>query len=349
MATEKRKSLRGNLTLALISTVVTLALAEVVVRLFATDPIPPANHAQNVYPDNPRGYFTAHKEFFVAPMNPHLHGCQQAAQPNQVLFIGDSFTEGLGVRTEDTLSSRLEFPGHQRRNCGLSGQNLGGVHRSLVQQTARPKLTVYGLVLNDIAADPTPGAAQYSLDINLLPCPVTNFSDKPAADDRIMVHSQDLYQWYESRRKEWGIGSFLLHSELIAHFYKRSLRGELAAHMDAWYRDCWKPGERLNRGLDTVADMKKHTDHLLVIVWPLFVELGNYPFADIHQRIVAGLRQRGVEVLDLLPLFEGKDTLEMAVHDHDRHPNEVANQMAADAVAAHINQLGWVRVEDAPR
>ncbi len=345
MKSPTRKALRGRLTLALVSTLVTLALAEGGIRLFAQDPIPAATHTANQYPDNPRGYFVAHDGYFVAPMTPSEHGCQDAAQAGQILFVGDSFTEGVGVRTADTLSSRLHFPNHQRRNCGLSAQNLGGVHRSLVQQAARPKVTIYGLVLNDIASDPTPGAAQYSLDVGLMPCPFVKVLNTVSADDRIVVQPRQLHQWYETRREDWGAWSFLLHAELVSYFYKRSLRADLAEHMDAWYRDCWAPSERLNRALDTVADMKKHTGHLLVVLWPLFVELEDYPFPEIHSQISAGLRARGVEVLDLLPTFEGQDTQDMAVHNQDRHPNEVAHGLAAEAVAARLNQLDWVRAE----
>jgi hypothetical protein len=40
-------------------------------------------------------------------------------------------------------------------------------------------------------------------------------------------------------------------------------------------------------------------------------------------------------------VFKGQDTLDLAVHVVDRHPNDVAHDQAAKALKARLQQLNW--------
>lgn len=52
----------------------------------------------------------------------------------------------------------------------------------------------------------------------------------------------------------------------------------------------------------------------------------------VHQRVGAALRQVGADVVDLLPVFAGKDTEKLVVNSLDAHPNEAAQRLIADAI-----------------
>jgi hypothetical protein len=66
---------------------------------------------------------------------------------------------------------------------------------------------------------------------------------------------------------------------------------------------------------------------------------GPYPFAPVHETIQRFCQGAGMPVYDLLPVFEGRRSSDLWVHPVDRHPNEAAQAMAADALAPVVQRL----------
>src|SRR5436853_917389 len=138
---------------AVVSTTLTVASIEAAFRLTGVEAGETRWLGNDVYPANPDGYFSpcGDGRYCVAGDRASVHGC--GAPPDgrrQVLFVGDSFTYGTGVRPADAYSTLLEFPGYQRRNCAEPGANVTMVRDQLARFASdRPALTVYGMVLND--------------------------------------------------------------------------------------------------------------------------------------------------------------------------------------------------------
>jgi hypothetical protein len=93
-----------------------------------------------------------------------------------------------------------------------------------------------------------------------------------------------------------------------------------------------------------LAEIRKLTDaasaKLLVVVWPMLVDLGpDYPHRAKHQFVVGECEKLGIPVLDLLPTFEGRVASALWAVKDDHHPNGKALGMGAEAVlrdlAAH--------------
>jgi len=76
---------------------------------------------------------------------------------------------------------------------------------------------------------------------------------------------------------------------------------------------------------------------LLVVVWPMLVDLGpDYPHRAKHQLVVAECERLGIPVLDLLPTFEGYEASMLWAARNDHHPNGTAFEMGADAVVRDL-------------
>jgi hypothetical protein len=313
------------------------------------------------YPSNPRGYCdinhhdarSRERYFSIAPRRfdaiarghpwavlsryNHLRFRDVPPEPKgsgvyRVVVFGDSFTEGQGVKEEHTLARVLgdlldrARPGRfQVRNCGRRGLDfpklLEGFEDSLLYE---PDLLVYALVLNDAVRPPEFQARQsyindWILDRERLP---DEISEPPSL---FHLRAWDLVS---GRVSAWRVG-------------RETTR---------WYLDMWSEGnpEGWSRTQEIIRDMDRQVNHqggrFLVVTWPLLVGLeGPYPFAPAHETIGRFCMGAGIPWLDLLPVFLGHPSAELWVHPVDRHPNEVAQRMAAEAVLPEV-----LRLADAP-
>jgi len=95
--------------------------------------------------------------------------------------------------------------------------------------------------------------------------------------------------------------------------------------------------ERLRAFRDLV---QAHGGRLTVVTFPLLNTLGpNYEYRFIHDKLDQVWRELGVPHLDLLPIFEGLPPSQVTVNRYDAHPNERANQLAAEAIDKWLPQL----------
>jgi hypothetical protein len=160
-------------------------------------------------------------------------------------------------------------------------------------------------------------------------------------DDFVNIRTMNFQAYLDERAESLGLARVLLYSRTAAWLYRSYLLGRASRVTSQWYHQAYEPGPRLQQAFSTIERMSRVSDRFLVVLFPLFVELRNYPFAEEHATIVEGLRHRHIEVLDLLDVFRGQDEEALIVHATDRHPNEVAHRMAADAVRERLRALGW--------
>lgn len=357
-----------NLALATGSILVVLAFAEVVLRVvgfaperhLATRRIVDAGWTRllDCYPSNARGYFeidlrepeTYRRYFSIAPRRfesiARWHPWAVSFRYNELRFrdvppeskpegvyrvavVGDSFTEGQGVKEADTASRALETlleepsPGRfEVRNCGRRGLDLPELFDGFEAALAyEPDLVVYALVLNDAVRPPAFQARQsyvndWILDRERLP-------DEAAAPPGLLrFRTWDLIA---DRLTAWRVG-------------RETTRWYLDMWSDAGNPQGWQRTRELIREMDRRAN--RQGARFVVAVWPLLVGLeGPYPFAPAHETIRRFCLGAGIPVQDLLPVFRGHPSADLWVHPVDRHPNEVAQAMAARALAPVVRRL----------
>lgn len=323
---------------AVVSSVLTIALFEAAFRLVGVE-AGTRWLGNDVYPANPDGYFSPCGEgrYCVTGDRERTHGCNAPAEDGRrlVLFIGDSFTYGAGVRPEDTYSTLLEFPGYQRRNCAQSGANVKLVRDQLARwERNRPALTIYGMVLNDF------DRMRNDLVVEL-PGTGWTWEEARALDDYVAI-TMDFAAYLDARFGHDDPRRWLRHLRVARFAYQRWLLRDVDRATTAWYRAVFQPGAPTREpGFAAIGDMAARSDHFLVVLFPLFVRLAHYPFEATHREIREELRRRGIEVLDLLDVYRGMDESQLIVFPTDRHPNARAHRLAAGAIRTRLNALGW--------
>jgi lysophospholipase L1-like esterase len=242
----------------------------------------------------------------------------------RAIVLGDSFTFSGKVNVGDTFAKRLEKnlsdADRSRRyevlNLGVPGYKSRQQLDLLRDKGLRlqPDLVIVDYTLNG----PSP-------EVQLLP-------ERPArwpALNRLFKRF-DLVQFLYANWKQY---SYIRRGD----FLRRGVN----------YPSLAEGSERWEASKRDLAEMKRLTDangvRLLVVMWPVFVELDDrYPYAEKHRLVVDACRQMGIPVLDLLPAFRGVDATTLWVGRDDHHPNPAAQSRVAEAVAAELRADGVV-------
>ena len=237
--------------------------------------------------------------------------------------VGDSFVYGQGVPEEKTLSremSRLLGAGYEVPNIGRVALGLSDevpiVHAAAEELNCSRVLLVF--IPNDIELSAELTFAQDYID------DLINIRDSYKA-------AHEARAWYSGFSRVLR----LVGSSLDARGIKRKT--------EQWYLDMYDPainGPNLNlfaEDLRRVAAVPN--SRVAFVMFPLLVDLKNYPLQPIHDRVGKMARDAGMPVLDLAPVFAGMDDADLQVHPTDHHPNSRAHALAAKAI------VEWLQAE----
>ncbi|MCC6996528.1 MAG: SGNH/GDSL hydrolase family protein [Deltaproteobacteria bacterium] len=335
----------------------------------------PDNTGADCYPSNPRGYFVRSvpddwpgymlletEHYHAIPMARLTHtpycvdfsnnvdgyrGARRdvARQPNtfRVLAIGDSFTYGEGVKDPDTMPAQLE-KALQARHPELAVEviNLAqpGINTEVEINILRkhldfqPDVVVLGYVLND-------AFRVRAVD-----------EKRHAADDLVMFRPGKIEK--PSGVKRWLRRWSRLYALIAARLDQRRIHKQTAA----WYTEAFDRSknadgmDKTQRMLDTFVREARGAGPgagVLVAVYPMLFKLGeSYPFKRAHAELEAMLDKTGAPWLDLRAAYAGKSAGALVVHAVDHHPNELAQRLAAEAIAAELERLDLVHARPAP-
>ena len=357
------RAVAGRIGLAAGSVLVTLATAELGVRAAGIAPeryhrprtLENADKtaAVDAYPTNPRGYFdldlrdaatrarlgglgldvakasrwTPH----AVELHYNAHRCRDRdVGPNpppgttRILVLGDSFTEGEGVREADTFSRRLErdlrATGRDVEvlDCGRRGRDFPALWDAFgeLEDAYHPNVVVYAMVLNDAVQSDAFRARQKFLNDWIL--------------DRRRMLSDDDPGGDAGGLRLWALARERIESRRVARATTR------------WYLDMYGPenadGWSATRGY--LAKMRERMDgRFLVALLPLLVKGTPYPFAPAAAEIERACAASNVSFVDLEPAVAGIAPESLWVHAVDLHPNERAHALFAEALRAPVLAL----------
>jgi len=352
-----------------LSVVATLAVAEAGLRVARYAPVRYPSTARlhdrdwttllDCYPTNPRGYFdidlrepAARKRYrYLAPKRldaiarraPYavefrynrLGFREQAPEPKpagvtRVVMLGDSFTEGQGVRERDTCPRRLEAALNQAggrhwqvRNCGRRAKDFPELSASFEAALQYdPDIVVYAMVLNDPERSPEFHARQtwvndWILDQGRMEMQGDAPAPTGALDSRLWAFARDRWSTFEI-----GYASTRWYLEMY----------------DTPNRDGWERTKERIRQMD--RRMRARGGSFVLALWPLLVDLGPvYPFERCHDTVREFCRTSGIRFDDLRTILAGRPADSLIVHAVDRHPNEEADRLAARELARVVRSV----------
>jgi len=365
--TARAREILGGLALAVASVLVVLLVGEAAFRLLEVTPeryLMTGRMANarwtlllDCYPTNPRSYFdldlrkpeSRERYFDVAPLRydavarrapwavEFRYNALRFRDPplgpkpkgvRRVMVLGDSFTEAQGVKLQDAATSVLQreldeqAPGRfEVRNCGRRGTDFPALYEAFEAILPyEPDLVVYALTLND-------------------------------ADQSEAFHARQTYvnDWILDRGRQEEAEpppSRVPRFQLLAFLGDRVTAFWVGRETTRWYLDMWSEPNRegRERTYGYLREMNRRLQErgalLLVAPWPLLVALeGKYPFTPIHEEIRRFCLQAGIPHHDLFALFKGRKSETLWVHPVDRHPNEIANRLAAEDLLPVVRKM----------
>jgi len=315
--------LLGRLSLAALSTAVTLGLIDACMRLevgecgltpFRNSPIDQLPH------ELAPGRATTYKGVPVRINRAGFRGAEWGEpEPGveRIALIGDSLTFGNGVSEEETLSAALELElarrGRAARvlNCGVPGYNAENVlalarERVLALSPAR---VIYVMVANDVS--PTPARKA------VIP-----------ADARIDACAQ------------FPLRSPLLQLvNLRASAILRAFGFELGGYVDminAHFEN--GGGERVGR---TLAELQRMCAGrgigFLAVVYPFLIRADRNPFRSIEEDYVRRCEELAIPCIRAIDAFApGEELARFWVAPLDSHPDGEAHRSVATLIAGRL-------------
>ena len=338
-----------------------LAIAEIAVRTFDLGPT-----IRPVFRENFRLSANPGLGYELVPRSPdgefHLNAfgmrgrelpLQKPKRTLRIAVVGDSIAFGFDVErgrgfgrvlervlNRDFARSGVSF---EVLNFGVAGYGVPQVVEAVRTKALRftPDLIVYAYCLNDAQA--------YSLEMaNVLGSATAaerGYLERAAAD-----HSR-LY----------ALVRFGLHS-LTAD--GRKVGEEALWHRDdpqfvaieggsyvRFFRDLYRNDAargRVEAGFDALAEIARTRDiPMLVVVFPLLLDLQSYALAPIHEQLGAALEARSIASLDLMDVYRDQARDDPASLNVDPvHPSARGHRIAAVSILYALLANGWIPGED---
>lgn len=298
VARARRRTDSGFLV-AVAATLAGLALAEAGAWLWFTNQAvePPRSFGVSDPPT-----FSRIVEPAVLPVAPRLPGIRQARP--RALFIGDSFTAGLGVpivanfATLVGRATNVEVINHGLTGTDTQDQALLWHYYS---STWEPDVVVWVFVLNDLMPHIPWGGPDYLMTWD--PGPVSG------------SYLLGLVQWVGVRRAVQA-GTI----EAYRNSLDPATNPKGFAHLESTLAEVY-------------AAVSARGGRLVFVIFPLMWELERYPFSAEHDQVAAAAKHAGAEVIDLLPAFRNEQAPDLWVSKFDHHPNQRGHAIAARSLA----------------
>ena len=309
-------------------------------------------YSYDSYNSNERGYFRnsyidseGTEVFYIDRGSENDRAYENNPLPSgsfQVLAIGDSFTYGQGVYLEDTYIKRLERRLKTRNerevfgiNLGKSGIDVSIVHHILQSKISsyRPKLVVYGYVLNDMLIEHSKtGLTQlntFQRDDGAT-LPINDLINKRVTLVNKLKNTQEKHAF------TW--------SYLVRHYQYLREQEELTKNTIKHYQDIHSKDKNpigIKKTINHIVQMKRLSQesgsNFVVMIMPIFFNTdGDYPFSEAHTQISSELETQNIEYIDLLDDFRVHKADAMWVHEIDQHPNELAHKIITDRLESWI-------------
>ena len=345
----QRSSLKSKLYLSLSSTVFTLILVELLLRLLDIPQIPEpkqqtvrfqfqaaspgaspilVNNPGRItftYASNPRGYFDDQNQVHHQVNDKGFRGPEFTPAPPEtfrMMVLGDSFTFGEGVNDQDIFPVQAALLFSEKTSTPAVAYNLGvGSYNTtqslellnLYREELQPDLVVLGYTIND----PEPPLFQLNAENETYIRVERDIdTDDQTPPDRLLFRSRIA-------KAIWNAQNQRSVTEQTIAYYQRIHQPDQAGRKES--------EDSLRQILQICAEQDIPC---IVVMFPLMYLLNeDYPFQEIHQSIGTHVTEGGGTFIDLYPHLKNQDAASLIVHSSDHHPNERVHHLAGKLIA----------------
>jgi hypothetical protein len=233
----------------------------------------------------------------------------------RIIFLGDSFTAGHGIRRMEDRFTDLIAARFEREQPGkfvVANMALPAYDALSVAELAKAELLQKHYEM---------AAWVYVYNLN----DVDTFDPHTAESLRLIQSSEPTFFLFrDTYLLNWLYFRLIAFRSAGAQSYYENLRR-------SYESEPWKRVEGLLTNLHRQC-VERGVDFRMVI-FPFVSEVGeNYPFRPAHARIVEFCMAEKIPVLDLEPVFRAHAGEDLVVSRFDAHPNERAHVIAAQAI-----------------
>ena len=285
-----------------------------------------------VYDGNTRGYFKKNNTVNHITNSAGYRGAEiplkKAKDALRILFLGDSWTFGVGVYLEDTYPELFKIFGQQKNifnkniesiNLAVCGYNTQQEYTILRKASElNPDRVIVGYFLNDAREPIFKLGGDVKFDYNII------------EEESFVLASQKMPVFFKYFRTFRIIRSWYL-SKVISNKttnYYRSL-----------YKDDNPSWLKTKEAIKNFGKYQKQNNTpVTFVLFPVLFRLDEYPFLAEHQKIKYELERNNIEYVDLLPLLSKYKAYELWIHPTDNHPNEIVHRIAAEALVGKLSK-----------
>jgi len=260
------------------------------------------------------------------------HSIQRSPGITRIVVLGDSVTEGYGVKAEFLFVRQLQESlgdKYEVVNLSMAGLNTPQEVHLFQKEGLQydPSLVILNVVLNDADFFTTYRGAQKAIE---------------KADQKIGMFNLRV----DPRIKK------ALKSSALIYFVKNRVENLYGLMTGAggsnYYQELWSKEtnrDKVRNGFDRLRILREQfAFEVLVVIWPVLTEYQNYPFSEIHEWIAGEARKNRFHVHDLLPVFSKMHFRDLQVAAEDSiHPNARGHKLAADSVVGLRDRLESLR------
>ncbi len=235
----------------------------------------------------------------------------------RIVGLGDSFTAGWGVKNaSDTYLKVLESKLNSTEKIEIYNFGVGGYGPQQEIDLLKEK------------------ALRYNPDIVILGYYTNDFKN-----------FNDTLEWEKEQISIPYLGVFLRTSSYVYYFAENSLNNiyNLVIGTESYEEYQIKIMEsELNKkeNMRYFEELKnlslENNFKVMVIVFPTFYNLSDYPFIGLHNLIKSKSEKEGFYYLDLLDSYKNYSEVDLVVSKDDNHPNELAHKIAAESIFVYI-------------
>ncbi len=337
----------GSLLLVAVSIGVSLALAEVGLRLLGhhgepisrisnsylvDDPVLDWRYVPNSEVQSARAVY----RYNSAGFRDTDHALRKPAGIQRLVVLGDSVTEGYGVEWTDVFARVLQSRLGDRYeviNIAQGGLNTPQEIHLFERVGSRysPDLVVLNFVLNDV-------------DFYTQFHPAQRAGEQ--ADSRIAMLNLPISPHVKRLLKSSALIYFLNDRVLSLKETLVGIDGSGDYYERIWASE--KNPRKVTDGFSRLAELQRK-DHfgVVVMIWPLVTDYRSYRFGWIHAWVAREATKVGFTVIDLLPQLSSVPYHKLQVSAEDTvHPNALGHRLGAEAFLAWYRSPGRLEARE---